>query len=632
MRSRTRFTITSLFLALVLYPLSFASAQIPARMLDRPQTGCTVFVAPGTNVIQAALDSLPANGGTVCLAGGTYTQTTALKLGDGSTSAISTKNGMVLRGIAPPTSDGYQTWANAAATIIDCTGVANGDCIDVDGPVEGWGVENLRLVGGTSGIAPYGLYVRGGRFGTARNLDIYGFGKGVFLSTWATWTGPGTMRDTLHNIIENIQITAVSGSTHCFHADGQNNNANVDFNFVTIVHCHMIGVANVTFLELGWTDNNIFSLFTAGGGGTGAKGLVLNYGSGVGLGPINNAILNFDSATDSITNSGTPGGSAKNNFMLLSEANGATCPGLANLIVYGCSTGYFNNLSVRGTIAQTGSTSGAVTQQVQAAAGTWNWNWPTSAGSSGQPLLSGGGGSTAMTWGTLGVGAGGTGITSGTSGGVPYFSGSTTIASSGALTANLPVIGGGAGTAPSVGTRSGNTTQFVTTTGTQTSGRCVEIDANGNHIASAAGCAVGTLNGARAYNNANLSISNTTVTALTLNSERFDNGGLHSTASNTSRITFPSACVAVVTANVQWAASTAGSVRSVLIRLNGTTSIGAAVQPGFSAAFQMSVASLYSFAANDYVEIAVYQDSGGSLNIVASGNESPELSAQCITS
>lgn len=76
----------------------------------------------------------------------------------------------------------------------------------------------------------------------------------------------------------------------------------------------------------------------------------------------------------------------------------------------------------------------------------------------------------------------------GTSGGVPYFSSSSTWASSAALTANAPVIGGGAGSAPSVGTRSGNTTAFVTTTGTQTSGNCVSIDASGNHIANGAAC------------------------------------------------------------------------------------------------------------------------------------------------
>jgi hypothetical protein len=98
---------------------------------------------------------------------------------------------------------------------------------------------------------------------------------------------------------------------------------------------------------------------------------------------------------------------------------------------------------------------------------------------------------TADITGTLALGNGGLGITSGTSGGVPYFSASSTVASSGALTANLPVIGGGAGAAPTVGTRSGNTTAFVTTTGSQTSGDCVKIDANGNHVANGSACGTG---------------------------------------------------------------------------------------------------------------------------------------------
>jgi hypothetical protein len=49
------------------------------------------------------------------------------------------------------------------------------------------------------------------------------------------------------------------------------------------------------------------------------------------------------------------------------------------------------------------------------------------------------------------VAQGGTGLGSGTSGGVPYFSGSTTIASSAALAANTVVMGGGAGNAPTTG-------------------------------------------------------------------------------------------------------------------------------------------------------------------------------------
>lgn len=79
----------------------------------------------------------------------------------------------------------------------------------------------------------------------------------------------------------------------------------------------------------------------------------------------------------------------------------------------------------------------------------------------------------------------------GTSGGIPYFSSASTWASSAALTANLPVIGGGAGAAPSVGTVSGNTTKFVTTTGTLTSGRCAEWDASGNLIQSSGACGGG---------------------------------------------------------------------------------------------------------------------------------------------
>ncbi len=48
----------------------------------------------------------------------------------------------------------------------------------------------------------------------------------------------------------------------------------------------------------------------------------------------------------------------------------------------------------------------------------------------------------------IGVASGGTGIASGTSGGIPYFSGATTIASSAALAANAIVLGGGVGGAP----------------------------------------------------------------------------------------------------------------------------------------------------------------------------------------
>lgn len=61
-----------------------------------------------------------------------------------------------------------------------------------------------------------------------------------------------------------------------------------------------------------------------------------------------------------------------------------------------------------GTLGLSGNTSGVVTVQPQAAAGTYNFNLPTGAGTSGQPLLSAGGGASPMTFGTLGLAYGGT--------------------------------------------------------------------------------------------------------------------------------------------------------------------------------------------------------------------------------
>lgn len=121
-----------------------------------------------------------------------------------------------------------------------------------------------------------------------------------------------------------------------------------------------------------------------------------------------------------------------------------------------------------GDIIIDGSTSGTITMQPQAAAGTYNWNWPTSAGTSGQPLLSGGGSSTAMSFGTLGVGGGGTGLTSYTSGGIPYANSTSTLASSALLAANALMIGGGAGAAPSTLTTGASNTYLGVSGGNPT--------------------------------------------------------------------------------------------------------------------------------------------------------------------
>lgn len=78
--------------------------------------------------------------------------------------------------------------------------------------------------------------------------------------------------------------------------------------------------------------------------------------------------------------------------------------------------------------------------------------------------------------------------TAGTSGGIPYFSSSSQLNSSGVLASNQPVIGGGAGIAPSTGTASGNTTKFGTVAGALFSGDCIAADSSGNLTDAGAAC------------------------------------------------------------------------------------------------------------------------------------------------
>lgn len=78
-------------------------------------------------------------------------------------------------------------------------------------------------------------------------------------------------------------------------------------------------------------------------------------------------------------------------------------------------------------------------------ANTGGVNADIAAASDGQVLRRSG---TSIGFGTVLVGGGGTGVTAGTSGGVLYFNSTSTMASSGALTASQIVLGGGAGLAP----------------------------------------------------------------------------------------------------------------------------------------------------------------------------------------
>ena len=145
---------------------------------------------------------------------------------------------------------------------------------------------------------------------------------------------------------------------------------------------------------------------------------------------------------------------------------------------------------------------------------------------------------------------------------------------------------------------------------------------------------IGGANGSyscRAYHDANQSINNATLTALSFNQERYDTDTMHSTSSNTSRITFTTAGKYHVEGNISYDANATGE-RFAGIRLGGTTYIARVHTPnnGAGSPTDVQVSAEYAFSAAEYVELIAYQVSTAALNVLTSANYSPEFMAHKI--
>ena len=133
--------------------------------------------------------------------------------------------------------------------------------------------------------------------------------------------------------------------------------------------------------------------------------------------------------------------------------------------------------------------------------------------------------------------------------------------------------------------------------------------------------------GARAYKAANQSVTTATETGVQLDSERFDSDAFHDTATNNTRMTIPTSYGGYyIFGGALSFASNATGVRAFIVRLNGTTDLARELMAAVSGfATQSTPNGLYSLAAADYIELIVYQSSGGNLNLEALNNTSPEF-------
>jgi hypothetical protein len=137
---------------------------------------------------------------------------------------------------------------------------------------------------------------------------------------------------------------------------------------------------------------------------------------------------------------------------------------------------------------------------------------------------------------------------------------------------------------------------------------------------------LGTLPAARAGNSADQSVPNSTPTDLTLDTERFDTAGMHSTSTNTERMTAPIDGTYVISGNASWAGNGTGE-RHLNIERNGTTEIAHVSQIPWAAGPVQSLTTVTRLSAGDFVTLRGAQDSGGALDVGGGGAQefSPEL-------
>ena len=133
---------------------------------------------------------------------------------------------------------------------------------------------------------------------------------------------------------------------------------------------------------------------------------------------------------------------------------------------------------------------------------------------------------------------------------------------------------------------------------------------------------------ARARNSAAISLTSGTATILTMDSERWDTDSIHSTSSNTGRLTATTAGKYQISGHVEFALSEVAGLRRIQIRLNGSTLIATQdceARPLGDVAVSCSISTHYNLAATDYVELIATQRVVSTLNVNATSNYSPEF-------
>jgi hypothetical protein len=115
-----------------------------------------------------------------------------------------------------------------------------------------------------------------------------------------------------------------------------------------------------------------------------------------------------------------------------------------------------------------------------------------------------------------------------------------------------------------------------------------------------------------------LSIANNTTTIYTFDSERYDTNGMHSTSSNTGRITIQTTGKYHIPAYVSFTNANNTTQRYADIRLNGSTIVWAESRNAYNGDITaFSLGGEYEFTAGDYLELRIFHLAGAANAVTA---------------
>jgi hypothetical protein len=156
--------------------------------------------------------------------------------------------------------------------------------------------------------------------------------------------------------------------------------------------------------------------------------------------------------------------------------------------------------------------------------------------------------------------------------------------------------------------------------GIGTAGQVLKVNSGATALEWGAASGGSTFSGCRVTNSIDQSISNTTRTIVTFDTESFDTDGFHSTSTNTGRMTIPAGKAGkyLVTSGTTFATNANGN-REMYLFKNGNF-YSQVFQPGTSVgSTSIALSDTLDLAVGDYVEIRVEQDSGSTVAVRGNG-------------